>query len=350
MNSKRLFSFILALVSFSCLMPINAYADDSKDFEDVPKDKVVITRVAEKTEVCGFSLPEEEIYSSELVAIRRKLQVENGEIFRVKVFIKNTGTMPWFSNDSECLGPKMSLGTDKERDRESIFYAETLEGVENTNWEGANRVGMDQLRIDPGKIASFTFFSKAPEEEDVVKEYFTPVLKDLAWLDDSGFYFEMIIGEINESASDLRKKLSYSDSSGSVLDINLDGEKLILVDLSEQQMYVYLDDDVIRQFPVSSGAAATPTPTGTTEITLKQEVRVGNKHPYYIMPYFQWFRAGGYGFHALPSLGGDGGIFWTEALEHIGIPVSHGCVRLLPDDAEWLYNFTEIGTTVTVQY
>lgn len=62
------------------------------------------------------------------------------------------------------------------------------------------------------------------------------------------------------------------------------------------------------------------------------------------------FRPSGYGLHALPSLGNDGGIFWTEALTHIGIPVSHGCVRILPEDAIWLYDFTEIGDTVTVQY
>lgn len=324
----------------------------AEDFEDVPEDKEdnVITRVKEKDEVCGFSLPEEESYDAEVVAIRRKLKVEPGEIFRVKVFIKNTGTMPWFSNESDCLGPKMSLGADKERDRDSALYATTLEGVEDTNWEGANRIGMDQLRIDPGKIASFTFWSKASSEPDIIKEYFTPVLKDLTWIDDAQLSFEMMIGDTGDSASDLRKKLSYSSSSGSVLDINLDGERVILIDLSEQQMYVYLGDEIIRQFAVSSGAAATPTPVGTTEISLKQEVRVGSKSPHYIMPYFQMFRPSGYGLHALPSLGNDGGIFWTEALTHIGIPVSHGCVRILPEDAIWLYDFTEIGDTVTVQY
>ncbi|MEK7276894.1 MAG: L,D-transpeptidase, partial [Chloroflexota bacterium] len=253
--------------------------------------------------------------------------------FRVKVFLKNTVTMRWFANKSLCLGPKMALGTDLERDRDSAFYAEELEG-----WEASNRVAMDQFRTNPGEIASFTFWGKAGNDPDIIKEYFTPVLKDIEWLNGAQFSFEVMIGDTGESASDLRKKISYANESGSVQDIDLNAEKVLIVDLSEQNLYVKLGDHVIRQTRVSTGAAATPTPVGETKLILKQEVRVGVKPPHYIMPYFQMFRAGGYGFHALPSLGrANSGVFWTEARNHIGIPVSHGCIRLLPEDAEWLF-------------
>ena len=72
-------------------------------------------------DVCGFEAPDKKTYDAQIIAVRRKLRVELNEIFRVKVFIKNTGNMPWFSNSSKCLGPKMSLGTDLDRDRESDF-------------------------------------------------------------------------------------------------------------------------------------------------------------------------------------------------------------------------------------
>lgn len=295
-------------------------------------------------EVCGFTLPKEKTYEAQLIAIRKKLKVETGEEFRVKVFMKNTGSMPWFSNKSTCLGPKMSLGTDKERDRASAFYSAGLDG-----WESNSRVGMDQLRVDSGEIASFTFLGKAGGKSDVFKEYFTPTLKDIQWLDEAGFSFEVMVGNTNESAINLRKKLSYANFSGSVKKIDLNGEKKITVDLSEQHLKVQLGDFVVREFDVSTGASKTPTPVGETKIILKQEVRVGAKAPHYVMPKYMMFRAGGYGFHALPSLGGDGGLFWTEARNHIGRPVSHGCVRLLPEDAEWLFDFTDIGTAVAVQ-
>jgi hypothetical protein len=347
MNLKKLLLLGLGMFLFMLVITnIDSASAETISFED----PVGTERTEEEHEVCGFELVEESFYDAEVIAVRRKLRVEPGEIFRVKIFIKNTGNMPWFSNESSCLGPRIFIGTDKERDRDSSLYADTLEGIDDTNWEGTNRIGLDQLRINPGQIASFTFWSQAGEEPDVLKEYFTPVLAGIQWLDDAQFSFELMIGNTGESAADLRKKMSYSSTSGSVLDINLDGEHLILVDLSDQWMSIYLDDLVVRDFPVSTGKAATPTPTGTTSILLKQELRVGHEWPHYIMPKFQMFRAGGYGLHALPSLGGDGGWFWTEARNHIGIPVSHGCIRLLPEDADWLFDFSEVGDTVIVQW
>lgn len=295
-------------------------------------------------DICGFEVPEEKTYGAQIISIRRQLRVEPGETFRVKVFMKNTGSMPWFSNKSECLGPKMSLGTDRDRDRDSYFYDENLKG-----WEGTNRIGMDQYRTDPGQIASFTFWAQAGKNADVYKEYLTPVLKDIQWIDDAQFSFDVMIGDTGETATDVRKKLSFAGISGSVSSIDLNAPKTLTVDVSEQNLYVYLGDVEVRKFRISSGAPSTPTPISENAIFLKQWVRVGSKPPHYIMPRFMMFRAGGYGFHALPSLGGDGGVFWTEARNHIGSPVSHGCVRLLPEDADWLYDFADIGTQVIIQ-
>lgn len=313
--------------------------DVEKEFEAKVVDRT-------KDDVCGFFLPEEKTYGAKLVTVRKQLRVEPGEKFQVKVFMKNTGSMPWFSNKSDCLGPKMSLGTDKERDRSSDFYDSKLEG-----WEAENRIAMDQFKTDPGEIASFTFMAKAPKKDTVYKEYYAPVLKDIQWIDNAVFDFEVIVGDGGDTAANVRKKMEYSDRSGSLDYLDLNAEKILNVDLSEQKLYVKLGDNVVKEFRVSSGASATPTPTGTTTITLKQPVRVGSKAPHYIMPNFMWFRAGGYGFHSLPSLGSaNSGVFWTEAVNHIGIPVSHGCVRLLPEDSDWVYNFAEIGTKVVVQY
>ncbi len=346
---KRIFAAVLVTVICSTTFSV-AFAEGQ---EKVKRNFVPVElndNEGEAQETCGFEVPEEKTYGAEVVAVRKKLKLESGEVFRVKIFLKNTGTMPWFSDESSCLGPKMFLGTDKVRDRASDLYTPYLEGVTKTNWVGTSRIRMDQSKVGSGEIASFTFWSEAPEGPDVIKEYFTPYLKDIEWVDDASFSLEFLIGDVDESPIDLRTKILYSVLSGSVLDINLYGEKMILVDLSDQTMQAYLDDKVIREFPVSTGAAKTPTPVGETQISLKQEVRVGHKAPHYIMPKFMMFRAGGYGMHALPSLGNDGGWFWTEARNHIGIPVSHGCIRLLPEDADFMYEFTPVGTKVVVQW
>ena len=326
MNLKKsIFSLIISSLLFLAFASVS-YADSTE-------------------EVCGFELPQDKNYASEIISVRNKLKVDSNEIFKVKVFLKNSGNMPWFAEGSKCLGPKMYLGTTKEKDRASSLYEYGLEG-----WAGDNRIKLDQKRVNPGQIGSFTFEAKAGEEGNVYKEFFAPVLKEITWLDENEFNIFTIVGKQADNAQDLRKKMDYHVNSGIVNSLDLDADKSLLVDLSEQQLYVKLGNDVVRTFRVSTGAYDTPTPVGETKISLKQEVRVGHKPPHYIMPKFQWFRSGGYGFHALPSLGrAHSGVFWTEARNHIGIPVSHGCIRLLPEDATWLFDYTEIGTTVVVQ-
>lgn len=338
MNCKKLAAIISTGLVVSVICAAVAYAEAKINRVTTPKELKPI-------EDCYFSLPDDKIYDAQLIAVKRELKVDAGQTFQVKVFLKNTGSMPWFSNKSMCLGPKMSLGADNSRDEASVFYSEKL-----ANWESPNRVGMDQLKISPGEIASFTFLGLAPENPNAIKQFFTPVLKDLQWIDNAKFIVDVVVGDPGDTAMNLRKKLLYANVSGSAADINLNGEKVLKVDLSEQKLYVLLDGKVVREFPVSSGQPKKyPTPTGETKIILKQNVRIAAAPPHYIMPRFMMFKAGGYGFHALPSLGNDGGVFWTEARNHIGRPVSHGCVRLLPEDADFAFDFTEIGTKVVVQ-
>lgn len=342
---KRFVSSTISLGVISSLLLGSAFADakvsrESVDFEDFDVQMASFQEATVATENCDFDLPAEQYYEGSVISVRKKLQFDNGEVFRTKVFLLNEGNMTWFSKKSACLGPKMSLGTEKERDRVSELYESDLDG-----WDGPNRIFMDQFRVDPGEIASFTFYSKAPKKDDVLKEYFAPVLDGIQWLEDETFSMEVVSGELDEDPVDMRRKVLYKGLSGSVNDVDLSAKREILVDLNKQQLYLILGGKILRQFTISSGAYDTPTPVGEYKISLKQKVRVGMKAPHYIMPNFMWFRAGGYGFHALPSLKTDGGKFWTEARSHIGRPVSHGCVRVLPEDSDFLFDFTTIGTT-----
>jgi lipoprotein-anchoring transpeptidase ErfK/SrfK len=102
---------------------------------------------------------------------------------------------------------------------------------------------------------------------------------------------------------------------------------------------------------VRSGAYDKPTPKGTFEIHRKQKLRVSNLDVPYRMPYYMAFtESESHGFHALPFLGKnpESSDFWQEARSHIGIPVSHGCVRLLPEDAAKVYEWVEVGTKVYI--
>jgi len=310
--------------------------------------KIAVT-TPKPLENCAYETPKNQTFNAQTISVRRKLKIDTNEVFRVTTFVKNAGNMPWFSGKSTCKGPHVSLGTDKPRDSASMLYANQLDGVVDTNWEGNNRVGMDQLRVDPGYVASFTFFSRSPKNVDVLKENLTPVVEGIKWMDEAKLSFDLMVGDTGMLPGDVRLRMFYANQSGSVMNIPVDGEKSINVYLDTQKMKIKLGDYVVREFTISSGASSTPTPRGDFNIILKQETRVGGKAPHYIMPNFMMFDNRGYGLHALPSLRGRGDAFWTEAREHIGIPVSHGCVRMLPEESQFAFDFADIGTKIHIE-
>ncbi|MBU0667484.1 L,D-transpeptidase [Patescibacteria group bacterium] len=293
---------------------------------------------------CAFEEPENQVYDAQFIATRKKGVVAKGELFETRIYIRNTGNVPWFSAQSGCKNMVVNLGTDNDRDRISPFFTNNL--LWESGWAKENRIYMKSLRVDPGKLAEFAFWSRAPQEDGFFREIYTPVVEGKKWLENGTITSDIRVGN---GSIPLKNKdiLKYIQTSTNLSKINLDGDRWIKVDISEQRMSLMVGDYLLRNFPVSTGKRSTPTPYGETIIFQKQEVRVGGGYPHYIMPKWLQFRRG-YGIHALPSLANDGGVFWTEALNHIGTPRSHGCIRLLPADAEFTYNFAGIGTAVKV--
>lgn len=118
----------------------------------------------------------------------------------------------------------------------------------------------------------------------------------------------------------------------------------LVVDLSEQRVYV-LDPhgSVLRTMKASTGASATPTPTGRFKVHSKSRRTFVRDNPSVTMTHMVRFR-GGVGFHAIPR---DRG---TPLPTPLGIrPVSHGCVRLSDGDAREVFTNVEIGTEVIVR-
>jgi hypothetical protein len=58
-----------------------------------------------------------------------------------------------------------------------------------------------------------------------------------------------------------------------------------------------------------------------------------------------------FGLHGLPYLGraAEDSAYWREARAHIGIPVSHGCIRFLPEEAAEIYEWADVGTPVFIR-
>lgn len=128
---------------------------------------------------------------------------------------------------------------------------------------------------------------------------------------------------------------------------------VVRVSISEQKMCIEAyGNPCAREYPVSTGESETPTPIGDFKVWFKQALRVsGGETPYRMPNYMALKENGEYGLHALPYLGNtaNGSDFWHEALWHIGIPVSHGCVRLLPEHSDEIYEMIPVDTPVLIR-
>ncbi len=117
--------------------------------------------------------------------------------------------------------------------------------------------------------------------------------------------------------------------------------RYIDIDLATQRLCQIEGNSVGTCYTISSGKASMPTPTGTFSITGKDPRAFSSKYGLY-MPWWQQFN-GPYGIHELPETN-----TWKEVPDHLGTPVSHGCVRLGVGPAQDVYNWTSIGTPVYI--
>ena len=125
------------------------------------------------------------------------------------------------------------------------------------------------------------------------------------------------------------------------------GSKYILVDISEQHMYVY-DGDVLIYSWVASTGMNNATRVGTFAVQSKIPNAWGSTWSIWMPNWLGIYWAGGLenGIHALPILP-NGATLWAGLL---GRPISYGCVVLGTYESQLLYDWAEIGTPVEIQW
>lgn len=119
--------------------------------------------------------------------------------------------------------------------------------------------------------------------------------------------------------------------------------KLLVADINSKKMWAYENGQLVKTFLVSAGAPATPTPIGEFHVYAKYAVQTMtgfnvNGTPY-VQPNVEWvnYFTGGDAVH---------GVYW-HPLSWFGVHnSSHGCIGIPDDQAEWVYDWAPIGTTV----
>jgi len=103
------------------------------------------------------------------------------------------------------------------------------------------------------------------------------------------------------------------------------GAILIHIDKTRQKMTVSLDGVQKYEWPVSTGRAGYSTPSGTYTATSMNEIWYSKEWDNSPMPHSVFFIKDGHAIHG------------SYEVRNLGKPVSHGCVRIAPENAATLY-------------
>jgi len=125
------------------------------------------------------------------------------------------------------------------------------------------------------------------------------------------------------------------------------GSQYILVDISEQHMYVYEGDALVYSFVASTGMN-NATRVGTFAVQDKIPNAYGSTWNIWMPNWLGIYWSGNLenGIHALPILP-SGATLWAGFL---GRPISYGCVVLGSYEAKLLYDWAEVGTPVEIRW
>jgi lipoprotein-anchoring transpeptidase ErfK/SrfK len=126
---------------------------------------------------------------------------------------------------------------------------------------------------------------------------------------------------------------------------------VIVIRRGINRLFLYDGMKHVRTFGVATGESRYPTPLGKFEIIVKW------RNPWWYPPASDWAR------DAKPIPPGPGnplgtrwmgisspavGIHGTPDPASIGYSVSHGCIRMLIPEVEWLFNHVDVGTPVYI--
>jgi tetratricopeptide (TPR) repeat protein len=124
-------------------------------------------------------------------------------------------------------------------------------------------------------------------------------------------------------------------------------KKHVVVDISDQRTYLYENDVLATEFIVSTGEPGRDTAIGDFKIQSKIPMAYASiwnlDMPFWLGIYYSGPLENG--FHAVPTVRDTGVTMWDG---YLGQRVSYGCVILSMEDAETLYNWSDMDIPVSI--
>lgn len=120
----------------------------------------------------------------------------------------------------------------------------------------------------------------------------------------------------------------------------------IMVEISEQRVYIYKNDKILKTMACSTGVDGKDTPVGNFKILRKQTKFYSKKYQQGGYFWLEFIKGGNYLFHSVPF--DKSGEIIKEEEEKLGQKASHGCVRVSLENSKWLYDNIPSGTEVII--
>jgi L,D-transpeptidase ErfK/SrfK len=216
------------------------------------------------------------------------------------------------------------------------------------------------LLILAGNAAASGDFIMDAESSDVIGYVSTHMIRDHETLIELARKYDVGYNEITAANKDVDPWLPERGTkivlpTAWVLPAVTDNE--IIINLAELRLYYFFTNGAVKYvttYPVGIGSEGFTTPEGLFSITARVEnpvwtvpeniLREAPELPSVVPPgpdnplgrYWLQLSANGYGIHG------------TNRPYGIGRRVSHGCIRLYPEDIEKLHAMTKIGTPVRI--
>ncbi|MDD3711761.1 MAG: L,D-transpeptidase [Patescibacteria group bacterium] len=335
-NTKNLFLFFLTLILSLFIFNVKTLLASSLPFELRGHFLIQVDNHGQAWYVDTDNTLRHDISSEFLFFEMMKdvgLGISNSDLQKIPIAINDKLIEIDSDNDGLDDDLERAIGTDPyNSDSDGDSYNDKIEILNHFN-----PLGKGRLAIDKNFSSSLSGEILLQAESQGQAWYVSP-------LDNLRYY----IGDYN----DLIKIVSLSGRGINSLSLELitDSDviksgaiKNIKIDISKnQRLYYYLGDTEIGSFPISAGKATTPTPKGNFKI-INKHLKAWSSYGLW-MPYWMGLGTGSFGLHELPIWPSG----YREGESHLGIPVSHGCIRLGIGPAKFLYDWANIGTSVLI--
>ncbi len=276
--------------------------------------------------------PEAPVYAFAFDTVDFDLYLPHDSQYNFSLGLTNTGNVPWYTDGTDTDQP-LRLATVRPHDQEiSPFY----NSLNSKHWVSPNRIHANEAMIvNPGESIHFSFPIKAPAQPGKYLLALAPVMEGVQFLPGEPLLVSVIIDD------DAMPTEQYKAAT----------QKKLLINRATQFMHQQIGGDDLASYIVSTGKAGMDTPKGIYYVLHKQDVRYSTAYNMYMDNWLGLTRPGygfqGYGIHKLPYWKTKKGRLY-EGEAHLGMRVSHGCIRLGYEDSKTIFDWADVGMMVEV--